>query len=387
MFQIEASFYKMQQQQSSSSSTTTTTTTTLPPLPFHLAKMIYSSSHCIILEKIEHVQSFPLVHGCPTLSIRECMIRNLALMHARYWQTTAATTTTTTAYMQTFWKSLSSTPGIGSSLSGKDKEYLFPTHWNDFLRSTTNISETERNKIQNVCINLQNKQIHQIHDKVHVFQTTLIHGDYHIANVLFSPQQQPEQKENQTEKKKFDSSFWLLDWATCGLGNPLLDVVFFLLVSTNAPLQEGEVKHLLQYYYSILTSNDSTHTKSNPHGPYIASTFSYDTFMTHYQHALLNQFIVLVCYDKLSRQLIDSLMTTTTTTTTTLTSSNADEKKTKQDTMKKHFDNVNERCIRALLSNEMNLDCYDMPHDKTEVDRMEEEERRHREGDGVVRDI
>eukprot|EP00957_Ditylum_brightwellii_P076590 5821379-Ditylum_brightwellii.AAC.1 len=110
MFQIEASFYKMQQQQSSSS-TTTTTTTTLPPLPFHLAKMIYSSSHCIILEKIEHVQSFPLVHGCPTLSIRECMIRNLALMHARYWQTTAAaTTTTTTADMQTFWKSLSSTP-------------------------------------------------------------------------------------------------------------------------------------------------------------------------------------------------------------------------------------------------------------------------------------
>jgi thiamine kinase-like enzyme len=56
---------------------------------------------------------------------------------------------------------------------------------------------------------------------VHRHRVTCVHGDYHIANWLFPTN-------NDQQRKPV-----LIDFATTGFDNPMIDLVFFLVVSTN----------------------------------------------------------------------------------------------------------------------------------------------------------
>jgi hypothetical protein len=109
--------------------------------------------------------------------------------------------------------------------------------------------------------------------------------------------------------------------------NPLVDLVFFLVVGApNIPINESgtclstmsaNVDRVLKLYHTTL--NDES------------ALFSWDQFVTHFRACLLKQLVILICYDGLCRDMADSLRDV-------------------KDVYHAHFDRVNVRCARMLLS-------------------------------------
>jgi thiamine kinase-like enzyme len=155
---------------------------------------------------------------------------------------------------------------------------------------------------------MANLRLRDIHDKVHRERWTCVHGDYHIANWLFP--------RNAHHKPV------LVDWATCGYGNPMVDVVFFLVVSTNDQLVSN-VKTWLEGYYHNLTRFN----------PKISSQITLERMREWFRWALLCQWMILVAYDDMCRQI-----------------ALAEPDAAKRQSQLKHFRNVNRRTLLAMQS-------------------------------------
>ena len=145
---------------------------------------------------------------------------------------------------------------------------------------------------------------------VHRHRVTCVHGDYHIANWLFPTN-------NDQQRKPV-----LIDFATTGFDNPMIDLVFFLVVSTNDTVVSNSPL-FLEKYYELLIEYD----------PNLVSTINLTTLREWFSWALLCQYMILVAYDRMCRQIAEM---------------ERDEIKRKSQI--RHFCNVNRRMILAMNS-------------------------------------
>lgn len=111
------------------------------------------------------------------------------------------------------------------------------------------------------------------------------------------------------------------------------------LVSTKLTITAMMSKWLPYYHQVLLESNTEL-------------DFPWDTCVSYFRTCLLNQFIVLVCYDDISKTLLKTQV----------------ESSEVLEHYSQHFMNVNKRCIEALLSQEMNILEYSLPPLKTDSD-------------------
>jgi len=143
---------------------------------------------------------------------------------------------------------------------------------------------------------------------VHQHRVTCIHGDYHIANWLFpiSGNRKPV----------------LVDFATTGLDNPMIDFVFFLVASTN-DTTVSNTPLFLEKYYQLLIEYD----------PNLTSKITLATLQEWLPWTLLCQFMILVAYDRMCRKIAEG-----------------EQDKTKRENQIQHFCNVNRRIVLAMSS-------------------------------------
>jgi thiamine kinase-like enzyme len=139
--------------------------------------------------------------------------------------------------------------------------------------------------------------------------SSLIHGDFHIANMLLPTDPVEEEP-------------WLLDWATCGKGNPLRDLAFFFIVSVQANHRRAQEAQCLQVYHKALATEPE------------AARMSLEELRRHYKACVLNQFVILVVFDSLSKSL----------------AANAKTEKLRLE-LDAHFREVNRRACLSVLDN------------------------------------
>lgn len=167
-----------------------------------IPKALYCGAKCIVLEYVSDTTSFTLLDGCPQDRL-DLVLSSLARIHAHFWKQPTT--------------GLSPTAGIGTAMSGLQKEQAFPNLWKAFVEDIS-LDDAQGEKLNAVCSDLSNRRLRDIHERVHEYQPTLIHGDFHVGNLLFN---------NDTSK------LTILDWATCGAGNNMVDVVFFFSSAPN----------------------------------------------------------------------------------------------------------------------------------------------------------
>jgi thiamine kinase-like enzyme len=198
---------------------------------------------------------------------------------------------------------------MGQRLHPLKKEYLFTNQWRDTLEY---IQFDEDSSVWGfsfaLCQRMATLRLRDIHDKVHKERWTCVHGDYHIANWLFP--------------RRNGQKPVLIDWATCGYGNPMVDVVFFLVVSTNDQVVSN-IDTWLEGYYRSLTR----------HNPALSSKITFMTIREWFQWALLCQWMILVAYDEMCRQIVAT-----------------EPNVSKKNSQRRHFENVNRRAVLAMNS-------------------------------------
>lgn len=265
---------------------------------FQTPRPVYTSNTMIMVEHVASETSYSAVDGCPKDLVLP-MITKLGEFHAKYLHLT------TEQLDKTCCKGLAFPAGVGSTLGGLAKETQFPGQWEDFLQKIPSVPDAVRLQVKEICQQLSSRRLSNIHETMHDDASpyqTLIHGDFHVANMLL-------QRDHQT---------FLVDWATCGRGNPLIDLAFFAIVSVTSSVRKGVEEDMLQAYHQALSSSCS-------------SNVSLAEVKKLYRLCVLNQFLILVCYDKLSRQL------------------SAQAKR--PDELTHHFDVVNARACHALADN------------------------------------
>lgn len=129
---------------------------------------------------------------------------------------------------------------------------------------------------------------------------TLVHGDFHMGNLLLPT------KDNKCISS-VDNRPWLVDWSFSGVGNPVVDLVFFLGMN-----DVTNIDSVLRNYHNVIKER---------------SQLSLDDLLTMFRECLLNQFVMLVCYDSLCREMAGS-----------------------REDQHAHFDRVNTRCARMILA-------------------------------------
>jgi len=330
MFTTEGSFYSPRNAALRSS------------IPFGIPAAIHTSPCCIALQRIDGVVATKLVSGCKNKQDAENCVKLLATMHGRCWISKDAPDQAKKAA----YADLDHTPGVGLAMDGLTKERLFTFRWEEYLHlyasteSEENVitDEDEQAQLRSLCEALSKCRIREIHCRVTAFQPTCIHGDFHVGNLLFTNNVQAQ----------VQSPPYLIDWATCGRGNPLFDLCFFLLVSTpHGGEDEDYTTRLLQLYYTTLVSD----------GGCLASeafpTF-HGTFLDMYHDCVLNEFLILVVYDRLARQFVEAADTPL-----------------KKEERGRHFQQVARRCMKALLAIQHNIS---LPTYKSQQDYREEAE-------------
>lgn len=257
-------------------------------LPFKIPNAVHCSESCILLERVENVQNYTVLGEACVETLVIPIIQRLARFHAQFWKHSC--------------ENLASPAGIGSALDGPSKDSQFPLLWSGFVNQVADLSTEQRRSLSEICDKLSQSSLTRIHEYLHDNQQywTMIHGDFHLGNMLFR-----------------DDDVWLIDWATCGRGNPLRDFVFFMVVSLEAS-QTNRSQYLAAYVES-LTEFESVNLDRRE-------------IEKAYRLCVINQFAILVCYDKFSRELAESQKS---------------EVRTK---LLKHFERVNRRCSLALLS-------------------------------------
>jgi len=247
-------------------------------------------------------------------------------------------------------KSLAFPVGMGQRLPSLQKEGLFVRSWKETLdnisfededggadesgvssSNSSSSSDTTKSFIQKMSQRLETLRLRDVHDMVHKHRITLVHGDFHVANFLWPSLQSSTTTATATATDTDDSESttrpYVVDWATCGYGNPLVDFVFFLVVSTNNNCVSNVYGWLRKYYDLLLKYN-----------PNLRSTLTVETLKEMMMPALLCQWLILVSYDAMCRQIALS-----------------EANETKCEMTSRHFNNVNLRTVLAMKS----LDGWD----------------------------
>lgn len=267
-------------------------------LPFTIPRMLLACERCLILEGIKDITCHGLMAGTPAEKL-DYATHALASLHAFSWNSKVLETKT---------KDLEKPPGMGQRLNPLQKEYLFAQQWRDAVEAIGLEDTSIKTFIVQLCKQMEQRRLRDIHCLVHTERLACVHGDFHIANFLF-----PNLND---ETSKSDSRPYLVDWAAFGYGNPMTDVAFFLVLNENAATDV--VAWLQLYHEKLIGCNPDLH-----------ALFSMECMLEKIRWAMLYQWMILVAYDKMSRQL-----------------SEGDPKKMK------HFVNVNRRAVLAL---------YDIP--------------------------
>ena len=301
-------------------------------IPFRVPKAIYISAKCIALERVDG-RSDTLVHGCQ--GDAEPCIKLLATMHAKSW------IGSNHCNEQSKYADLDPCPGVGLALDGLTKERLFVSQHVKYLDSAfeENVISDEKTqeRLRSLCKKLCRYRLRETHDQVASYRPCLIHGDFHVKNLIFA--------------LDHGNPPTLIDWATCGRGNPIFDLVFFLVVSTpKGGIDEDFTTGLLNLYHRTLI-DDGTSDNADA----IQRDFpTYNgSFLSMYRNVVLNEFLILVAYDELARQFVE-----------------AAEKPAVRADRCRHFRNVARRCMMALLKIES---AIEWPSLKSEDDMKEEE--------------
>ena len=303
-------------------------------VPFQIPKAIYISSNCIALEKMVG-RSAKLVDGCQDLHDAESCIKLIAIMHAKSW----------VGDKKPNFLDLDSCPGVGLALDGLAKERRFVSQHAKYLdlyassASEENVimDENAQARLRSLSKHLCQHRLREIHDQVVSYRPCLIHGDFHVGNLIF-----PQDDGNAPV---------LIDWATCGRGNPIFDLVFFLVVSTpRGGEDEDYTTELIKLYYRTLVDSNSSENSD-----LIRKDFpSYNgSFLSMYTNVVLNEFLILIAYDDLASQFVE-----------------AAEKPAVRAERRCHFGNVARRTMTALLNIEPTIEW---PSLKSEDDMKEEE--------------
>ncbi|GMF10382.1 unnamed protein product [Phytophthora lilii] len=263
--------------------------------PFAIPTAIFTSNVLIVLECVESVKTFTCVEGSPPQHIPK-LVKKLAQMHARFWEHEC--------------EGLATPAGIGSQLSGEEKRLQFPGCWKYYLVDIP-LNSSEKTRLMALCQRLSDKPVllNTLHDLVDEGPSTLIHGDFHIANMLL-----PTDPANDVT--------WLLDWATSGKGNPLRDVAFFFIVSVQPSHRQEQEAQCLEVYHKALTSEATT------------VRLSLEELQRQYKVCVLNQFVILAVYDSLSKSL----------------AANAKTERLRVE-LDEHFREVNRRACLSVLDN------------------------------------
>lgn len=273
--------------------------------PFAIPTAIFTSNVLIVLECVEAVKTFTCVAGSPPDKI-PTLVAKLAQMHARFWGHDC--------------DGLATPAGIGSQLSGEEKRDQFPSCWQAYLDEVS-LETSDKTRLSALCEQLSKSpsKLQTVHDLVDDGPSTLIHGDFHIANMLLSTD-------------PGDESLWLLDWATCGRGNPLRDLAFFFIVSVQANHRREHEAQCLSVYHKALTKEAE------------AERMSLEDLHRLYKLCILNQFVILVVFDNLSKSL----------------AANAKTEKLRVE-LDAHFREVNRRACLSVLDNlrEKDLELLD----------------------------
>jgi hypothetical protein len=210
---------------------------------------------------------------------------------------------------------LISPPGMGQRLDPLQKEGLFVSSWKDAVDNVCLHPQYDAEIIQfitELSQRLATLKLRNVHDLVHQHRVTLIHGDFHIANWLFP---KPALDIENQELKPF-----LVDWATAGYGNPLVDLVFFLVVSTNDEVASQSQQYLEEYFRLLIACN-----------PSVEHMISMKTLKEWFPFVLICQWTILVAYDRLCRGI-----------------ANNEVDQQRRESQLQHFRNVNRRAILAL---------------------------------------
>lgn len=281
MFAVESAFYERVLPASSK-------------FPFATPEPVFLSKVLIVLERVERVETFACVDGCPADKVPR-MVHKLAQMHARFWDTDG--------------EGLAAPAGIGSELSADAKQTQFPDCWASFLADVP-LATADRASVAALCrrLSAEPERLARVHQLVADGPATLIHGDFHVANTLFAADGASDQ-------------VWLLDWATCGRGNPMRDLAFFFIVSVTPEERRAQEAAALESYFHTMTTEGRVQ-------------LSMADWTRLYRVCLLNQFLILVVYDNLSKHLASSAKT----------------EKLRME-LHAHFREVNVRACLAVLEN------------------------------------
>ncbi|KAH7479095.1 hypothetical protein KRP22_010855 [Phytophthora ramorum] len=298
MFAVESKFYN--EFTTKAGDTAMRNSAATVGFPFAIPTVVFTSNVLIVLEFIDSTKTFTCVDGSPPQHIPK-LVTKLAQMHARFWNHDC--------------DGLAVPAGIGSQLTGEEKRLQFPGCWAGYLDDVP-LEASDKAQLTALCQQLSEKpdKLKVVHDKVDDGPSSLIHGDFHIANMLLSTD-------------PADEVTWLLDWATCGKGNPLRDLAFFFIVSVQAAHRREQEEQCLEMYRNTLTTELE------------AAQLPLDELHRQYKMCVLNQFVILVVYDSLSKSL----------------AANAKTEKMRVE-LDAHFREVNRRACLSVLDNVVEKD-------------------------------
>jgi thiamine kinase-like enzyme len=318
-------------------------------LPFTVPRFLSGSDRHIILGEVTDIETYPLNEGCPPDKIN-FLLNALASWHAVCWESELLASHSSpdangSSVQGTIeGETLVFPTGMGQRLPPLQKEGLFVTSWQDtidFMRSWDDQQSEKKldagllDFTTSLCKRLATLKLRDVHEKVHRHRVTCVHGDFHIANWLFPA------KSTSTTTGKEEQKPVLVDFATSGYGNPLVDLVFFMVVSTNDDIV-SDSRLFLERYYELLIAFD----------PSLSSKIALSTLHEWFPWALLCQLLILVAYDGVCRGIAA-----------------AEEDKVKREIQTQHFCNVNRRMLLAIRS----IDNWDAILSKLDAATREEQ--------------
>jgi len=133
------------------------------------------------------------------------------------------------------------------------------------------------------------------------YQWTLVHGDYHPANLMFKSLPLPL---SSNDGNKANGIVYLLDWEMVGLGSGPQDLAQYIISHVSSETRRlCELRLLREYYDALLASNE---TITN-------DTFSWDDCVRDYSHGGAERWIWLLpllaemCSDQMTQFFHDQL--------------------------------------------------------------------------------
>ena len=293
LFQVEAAFYHLVDELED-----------IDAFPFRLTKALATGSHWILLEYIsENVISLDVHQSSPKDQF-DNLIYRLAKMHEYCWLESTKSTKLI-KILNKYSTKLADAPGVGQQLSASKRRDQFEASWPAVRKRLVGFLSSEALHYLDEIVKwtAAKERIEKIKSLVEENRYTLCHGDFHLGNILLS-----------AGVESCDQRPWLLDWSFSGVGNPLVDLAFFLSIAMNE-ITFQDTQRVLQNYFNVIRDK---------------SQLSWDQFLSMLRHSLLNQFVILVCYDSLCRQMADS---------------SGEMAKVQH----RHFDRVNTRCANLIL--------------------------------------